>query len=467
MNSLLKFYKKSGRAVELINKKTTFEPFLKGMSVPFKQTPGRAQYYYSETLHLIPESIYYKIRMPSKIAMSAQSKEYEDVVEKEVLKYLESKLPYNLFDPDQGLNTDLTIGQVRQMMRASEKSFKRAESGELSKMISNEKQVRDDEEAIKDKIDVMLEDLSDKIDTKAKQIFKEFSKLSIEKSKTWADLIPGLGRERLLSTIHDLENALDLDQHNEQYQDLMKRCYFLAKARADIARVQLELVNYWNEYNHVSTYDKVCHEEASLNYENASALYDYFPTDSKWKHEISPFDEVFNEINDEHMPVYKQKSSEYESVRSKKDNFYSGFIHDDVYDHHPEKLKEDMLAYLSGAIILKNHRYRYQHEQYDRYLSFLRFVPMSDEMTLETFIKKYSEALRREIELSFNEVCPQIDANYDDYGERTVNPINSAVFYYFFSAHRTRRRFAQVILSAARYPNEKIRRAYLRFFSNA
>jgi len=61
--------------------------------------------------------------------------------------------------------------------------------------------------------------------------------------------------------------------------------------------------------------------------------------------------------------------------------------------------------------------------------------------------------------------CPKIQANYDDYAESTIRPLNSTIFYYFFSADRTKRTIAQWMLSTIRYPNEKFRRAYMRFFA--
>lgn len=158
----------------------------------------------------------------------------------------------------------------------------------------------------------------------------------------------------------------------------------------------------------------------------------------------------------------------FESAKSKRDSFFSSFTNDDEVDNTPEKVKDDLLAYLSGAIVLKDHRYRYQQEQYDRYLAFKRWVPILDRMTLKQFSSIYAESLRNQVQVSHNFLCPQIDANYyDEYEKRSASPVSSSVFYFFFSANRARRQFAQVILSAARYPNDKIRRAYMRFFSNA
>jgi hypothetical protein len=69
------------------------------------------------------------------------------------------------------------------------------------------------------------------------------------------------------------------------------------------------------------------------------------------------------------------------------------------------------------------------------------------------------------IEDSHHGLSPKIEANYDDFREKTIRPLNATIFYYFFSADRRRRTVAQWLLSAIRYPNEKVRRAYIRFFA--
>jgi hypothetical protein len=69
------------------------------------------------------------------------------------------------------------------------------------------------------------------------------------------------------------------------------------------------------------------------------------------------------------------------------------------------------------------------------------------------------------IEDSHNYKCPKIKANYDDYDDQTIKPLNAIIFYYFFSADRFKKTFAQWLLSTVRYPNHKVRRAYMRFFA--
>ena len=83
---------------------------------------------------------------------------------------------------------------------------------------------------------------------------------------------------------------------------------------------------------------------------------------------------------------------------------------------------------------------------------------------LDNFCLEYTNMIEAMIDASHNGKCPKITANYDAYGDATIRPLNSTIFYYYFSADLAKRTFAQWLLSTIRYPNEKIRRAYMRFF---
>lgn len=268
-----------------------------------------------------------------------------------------------------------------------------------------------------------------------------------------------------MTSIKDIQNALTKDPTNEAIKQIANQLYLVAKARKQWAKAKLELIDCFNHHNELTPFDESSQKDAHSAYDCAKTMFEKIP--SEWASKDSPFDEQFEELNTKLIPELHEVSEKYFAAKGKRDFFYSSFEHDDVYEHNPDKLKEDLLAYLSGAIVVKEHRYRYQSEQYNRYQTLMQWVPMRDNMTLGDFALRYSDALRSEVEYSYESSSPKIAANYDDFGERKVNPINATVFYYFFSANRVRRRMAQVLLSAARYPNEKMRRAYMRFFSNA
>lgn len=77
----------------------------------------------------------------------------------------------------------------------------------------------------------------------------------------------------------------------------------------------------------------------------------------------------------------------------------------------------------------------------------------------------YADLIDDQIDNSHGGKCPKIEANYDSYDEARIKPLNATIFYYFFGANRAGRSWAQWMLASARYPNEKVRRAYMRFFA--
>lgn len=85
--------------------------------------------------------------------------------------------------------------------------------------------------------------------------------------------------------------------------------------------------------------------------------------------------------------------------------------------------------------------------------------------SMDKFCVAYSQLIEDLIEESNNYRCPKIQANYDSFNEQSIRPLNSTIFYFYFSGDRMRRMAAQWMLAAARYPNEKVRSAYMRFFA--
>jgi hypothetical protein len=124
------------------------------------------------------------------------------------------------------------------------------------------------------------------------------------------------------------------------------------------------------------------------------------------------------------------------------------------------------LLHLAGSIVVKEHRLRYQKEQYERFIASLHSSHLAkSHKPLEEFCRDYALLIEVLLTDSHNGRSPKIEANYDDYAERTIRPLNATIFYYFFSADRRRKAIAQWLLSTIRYPNEKLRKAYLRFFA--
>lgn len=85
--------------------------------------------------------------------------------------------------------------------------------------------------------------------------------------------------------------------------------------------------------------------------------------------------------------------------------------------------------------------------------------------TLGEFSNEYAMYIESLVDASHNYKSPKIEANYNSSDERTTNPINATIFYYFFSLEKSKRAWARWFLAAARYPNDRMRAAYMKMFS--
>ena len=83
-----------------------------------------------------------------------------------------------------------------------------------------------------------------------------------------------------------------------------------------------------------------------------------------------------------------------------------------------DQFREDLLKHLAGNIVIKEHKIRYQKEQFDRFVASLNFWDLKNtDLSLLEFSKAYSRMLSIHTQSSHNFRCHKIDANYDDFGE--------------------------------------------------
>lgn len=157
--------------------------------------------------------------------------------------------------------------------------------------------------------------------------------------------------------------------------------------------------------------------------------------------------------------------SEYEKAHNEKQRIYHHFTAGNE-NEALDSFRNELLQHLAGSIVVKEHRLRYQKEQFDRFIASMQYNKLwTRNQTLRDFCTSYANMIEILIEDSFNDRSPKIEANYDDFQEKTLRPLNATIFYYFFSADKRRKTFAQWLLSSVRYPNERVRRAYMRFFA--
>lgn len=155
---------------------------------------------------------------------------------------------------------------------------------------------------------------------------------------------------------------------------------------------------------------------------------------------------------------------EFEIVTAQRHRIYHGYMsHTD--SEAMDNFHRSICQHLAGTIVVKENRNRYQREQYERFINSLQNRRLTyKDQTLANFCREYAAFIELMVEDSHSGKCPKIEANYDSFSEQTVRPINATIFYYFFSADRSRKSVAQWLLAAFRYPNERVKRAYMRFF---
>ena len=180
----------------------------------------------------------------------------------------------------------------------------------------------------------------------------------------------------------------------------------------------------------------------------------------------SVFKNRIDEIREGALKDLLDKINEHEKAFKERAALYNEYMNVEESGEALDKFRTDLLKHLAGSIVVKEHKIRYQKEQFDRFISSSNLPDFRREMEpMSEFAKSYAQMIEAQINTSFAWRCPKIEANYDDFGEKTIRPLNATIFYYFFSANRMSKTWAQWMLSAVRYPNDRVRRAYMRFFA--
>ena len=80
--------------------------------------------------------------------------------------------------------------------------------------------------------------------------------------------------------------------------------------------------------------------------------------------------------------------------------------------------RSDLLKHLAGNIVIKEHKIRYQKEQFDRFVASMSSHELKNTtQSLLEFSQAYSRMMDTHTKSSHNYRCHKIDANYDDFGE--------------------------------------------------
>ena len=151
----------------------------------------------------------------------------------------------------------------------------------------------------------------------------------------------------------------------------------------------------------------------------------------------SQLGEALNDINS------SQKTfQDFKEASMQRSDVFQNYLSDSDAEYL-DTFKNELLHHLALSIVVKESRQRYQKEQFDRLLISAQNRSLANKSnSLDTFCIEYVKVIEALIDQSHNYKCPKIHANYDDMGEQTIRPLNSTVFYFFFSADKYKRSVA-------------------------
>lgn len=402
---------------------------------------------------------------------------YLEIVQKETNAFLNTHIKHDFLRPDRELSLDLTVKEAELLISANEEVRALADSGELRAIHNRYNDVRT---RIETEYLVVREHLAKTlqiIESKENEIFQklasEFGFINVKLHGENAPLLDALGLSRgdnAFTNLSIVEAAIEKDiEGSETLKSIRGQLHAYIGVKAKIFEIDAQLKSDY--LNHV-TKDE---EDITFVRDELKALqsardqyqqsFERFEVADFAKAEYDTFVGTLSELAETSGKQVASGFAEFEQAHSERQKVYNNFNKGNTSESMTV-FRSDLLQHLAGNIIVKEHRQRYQKEQFDRFISSLQYNKLyKKNQTLREFCIEYSNMIEILIEDSHNDRSPKIEANYDDFGEKTIRPFNATIFYYFFSADRRKRTIAQWLLSAVRYPNDRIRRAYMRFFA--
>lgn len=339
----------------------------------------------------------------------------------------------------------------------------KAESGELAKIHQQcaeaEKYVDDGVSKVMDQIDRTMQQITER----EEEIYSSLREKGLMRLRSHNDhsLLDSLS---MALAFISLENQAIVQGSEHQAEAFSLKELIGARAHALTAKVHI-LEELLDKVDHASD-SAARHELRKLTSAKDSFVASYGADISQISGDAKVLKESIDQTRNGDMAVLLDHMNQHDQAFSQRNALYADYLSPETR-MEMDNFRQDLLKHLAGSIVVKDHRVRYQKEQFDRYLTSNHYGALrSQSQSLKTFATNYALLIETLTEKSHNGKCPKIEANYDDFSEKTIRPLNATIFYYFFSASSSANRtWAQWMLSAARFPNDRMRRAYMRVFA--
>lgn len=401
--------------------------------------------------------------------MREETLSYSGKVQDEILRFLGSNIKHDYLEASRDVNLNVKLSEAGHLFNANDKIRSLAESGELQALHESSTALTNSVQtgyiAVMDQLDRTMQSVidaesdiySDLVDSPFEELQRidtgEYSNILIE-AISCVDAVRPLENYEIVRRVAEEKGDSDIVGAEKSLRALLATRAKIMDAKAAI---QAEIL------------EKLQSDDSTASVQELQEFQDFAKRFGivAFSEEADLSDNVYmKQLQDIVDGDMKKLMSDIDACSAKDEEkaaVYADYYKDDATN---ETFRQELLRHLAGNIVVKEHRIRYQKEQFDRFVVSLNYGPLKNkDMTLGEFSTEYARLISATTESSHNYRCPKIEANYDDFGEQTVRPLNATIFFYFFSANRSGKTWAQWMLSSVRYPNDKMRRAYMRFFA--
>ena len=404
--------------------------------------------------------------MPTRFAMREETLAYNDKVQEEILNFMGTTIKHDYLEGSREVNLGLKVQEAEHLYSANDSIRALAESGELQAMHNRCHDLGKSVEAgyikVMDQLDKTLQQIADAeqdiYDDLIESDLEGLSRInSGEQNSPFFDAISLASGQAPMENYEIVRKAAAAKGDSDVVaaeKSLGSMLAARAQAMDAKAAVQEAILTKLSGDN-----VGACEQELAEFKEAAAAFGLASGADA------GAFSGQLDEIRNGDMKSLMDDIDACAAVEDERSSVYADYYAADNVETG-DAFRQNLLKHLAGSIVIKEHKLRYQKEQFDRFVTSLNFHTLKDtSLTLDEFSREYSRMIRATTDSSHNYRCPKIEANYDDFGQNTIRPLNATIFFYFFSANRSGKTWAQWMLSSARYPNDRMRRAYMRFFA--
>jgi len=435
------------------------------MHVP---APGRVQYYQWHELPFVPTETKVALRVPKAFAESEKTLSYLELVKKETQNFLNKNIGQNYFNGKDHVSLKTPVGEAEAMFAASEEFKQQVADGAIKDLHDKCSALGESTETSYIRIRDSIESQVVSIQARENQIYGSLLEKGLHDLQIHGEFGNDLFATLSFSgtggaTVENLNvlSRLNVDgAYKAEFEELVSLVGAKAHALKNLHTLQQAYVDNVELKEPAAEDELNSFKQRMVAYQ--TAFENYGSDVSADSTAVSQIDQVSGNLDSAISTFQKFR----QALDQRENTFQRLQSAENASQDDLENFRMSLIQHLSTTIVVKEHRQRYQVEQFDRMMTAGFSSQLANKrQSLDKWCTLYADLLQSMIENSHGNKSPYIKANYDHFDEATVRPINSTFFYYFFSAEAWKRGFAKWMLSTAAYPNHKMKQAYMRFFS--